>query len=332
MKPRPNLTQEFNSLFGYYPADLIEAALVALMPASNDEIDEHSCIQQLFYAELNHIIQGNLLAYQQTRKNEQPNSEESEALVNAQAIINILLAIIPVSYVFFQQDILNSGNLTIVLDRHEYKPIDEILEAVNFSLMAYPKITFEVHTYGAMANLISNGHFYYATLCAQKNCIFQKEAQYNLPYPSRVLLAANRLKAANLFNQSRDKAVSFMHGANQYLEHNEYAMAVFMLQQACEFTYRSLILVFKSKNIKSHELVLLRKQLVHYVPQIIGLFHPKPKKEIRLLTLLQEAYIKVRYESTYQVDKEQASELLTATSNLMEGVQAVFEEYYYVDS
>ncbi|TCC90063.1 HEPN domain-containing protein [Pedobacter frigiditerrae] len=327
MKPRPNLTQEFNSLFSYYPADLIEAALVPLMPASADEIDEHTAIQQLFYAELTEIIHGNLIAYQQTKANEQANTAENEALTDAKSIINILTPIIPIGYVFFQQGKLNSGNLTFVVDRYEYKPIDEVHQAVNFSLMAYPKITFEIHTYGTMVNLISNGHFYYATLCAQKNCIYQKKAHYNLPSPNPVLLAANRLNAAILFKQNSDKALSFMNGAKQYLERNENTMAVFMLQQACEFTYRGLIMVFKGKNIKSHELVMLRKQLTHYAPQVIGLFHPKPKKELRLLTFLQEAYIKARYENAYQIDQEQALELVIATSSLMKGVQTLFDDY-----
>lgn len=328
MKSKQNVTHEFNYLFSYYPADFIEAALLPLMPASASEINEHTDIQQLFYAELNEIIQGHLIAYRQTKKNEELYIIENEALSNALAIINILIPIIPVGYVFFQQDKLNSGNLTIVMDKHVYKPTDEVKQAITFSLLAYPKITFELHNYGTMADLISHGHFYYANLCVEKNCIYRKEAPYQLPVPNAVSLAANKLHAANLFKQSNEKARNFMDGAERYFAYDKPTMAVFMLQQACEFSYRSLIMIFKGKNIKSHELVALRKQLMHYAPQVIGLFHPKPKKELRLLTLLQEAYINARYESAYQVDHQQALELLTGTSNLINGIQLLFEDYW----
>jgi HEPN domain-containing protein len=327
MKPKQNITQEFNSLFSYYPADLIEAALLPLIPNLAEEINEHTAIQQLFCAELNEIIQGNLAAYQQTRIFERANVAESVALANAQAIINILIPIIPVSHVFFQQNKLNSGSLTIVLDQYDYKPIDEIKAAVHFSLMAYPKITFEIHTYGCMVNLISNGHFYYAKLCIQQKCIYQNRAKFSLPLPNPVLLAASKLKAESMYMEYRSKATNFLTGAKQYLTGNENTMAVFMLQQACEFTYRSLIFAFKGNSIKSHELVVLRKHLIHYAPQIIGLFYPKPKKELRLLSLLQDAYVKARYDDAYQIEHDQALTLLEATLNLMTGTQTIFEDF-----
>lgn len=327
MKPNQLTTDNkhsLNSLFRYYPADLIEAALCPLLPT---EIGEHTGIQQLFYAELNEIIQDSLVAYQQTAYNKDLDIPASQALADAQAVINILSPLIPMGHVFFQQGELNSGGLIIVLDQYDYKPMDEIQTAVHFSLMAYPKITFEVIAHDTMVDLMSKGHFYYAMTCIQKNCIYKAGAIYGIPLPNLILLAENKTNAIALFKQNRDKSVNFFDGAKRYLTQNENAMAVFMLQQACEFSYRSLIMVFKGRNIKSHELVALRKEAMYHAPQVIGLFHPKPKKELRLLTLLQEAYVKARYEQAYDIDYNQAVSLMEATSNLMRGVQALFEDF-----
>jgi len=95
MKTNQNMISELNSLFSYYPADLIEAALLPLMPTSGNEINEHTDIQQLFYAELSHIIQGNLLAYQKTSMNKIADVPENQALADSQAIISILAPMNP---------------------------------------------------------------------------------------------------------------------------------------------------------------------------------------------------------------------------------------------
>lgn len=323
---KPNFEQDMNSLFNYYPTELIEAALLPLLAKENDYcIDEPMNITHVFYAELNDIIQRCLLQSQQTKLKHNKNSTDITA------IIQLLTTLVPVAYIFCKHPNHTCANLHIVLDQHHYKPFDEIEKAANFSLLAYPKITCTVHAYGTITDRINKGHFYYSNLCVQKNCIYQRKINFDLPLSPAHLWAKNKIYTMSIFTHYIDKAFTFLTGAQRFLKNNETTTSAFMLQQACEFAYRSLIIAFKAKEIKSHDLILLRSNISIYEPQIIGLFHTKIKKEISLLTLLNEAYVKARYDFGYQIGGDQLAVLNDATTNLIEGVKQLFEQYLFIE-
>lgn len=78
-------------------------------------------------------------------------------------------------------------------------------------------------------------------------------------------------------------------------------MAMFMLQQACELSYRSLLHVLRGKAVKSHSPTLLRKHLKRFAPEIIGVFSPVEEDELHYLQLLEEAYVSSRYHAHYHI-------------------------------
>ncbi len=120
------------------------------------------------------------------------------------------------------------------------------------------------------------------------------------------------------------KAATFLNGARQFANESESTIAAFMLQQACELTYRSLLLAFRGKDIKCHDLALLRKHLSHFVPTIIGVFHQNEKEELKILTAIQEAYINSRYNHTYKIALEELVESISASNNLIKTAQEIF--------
>ena len=76
-------------------------------------------------------------------------------------------------------------------------------------------------------------------------------------------------------------------------------MATFMLHQTCEQLYRLIILIFRRKNFKSHQLQLLRKEAAFYYPLIYNVFDVKESKELKYIALLQDFYLGVRYQDDY---------------------------------
>ena len=317
-----NFEENIINLFNYYPAELIEAALLPLLAKENDYcIDEPMNITHIFYAELNDIIQRCLIINQQ----EQLKCKIKHSK-NLRSIIQTLKALVPVAYVFCKVPDHDYANLHVVVSQHEYKPFDEIRKAVDFCLLAYPKITCVVHAYGTIKDLITKGHFYYSNLCTQENCIYQQHTTFTLPLANNQLLENNKIKTATIFFKNIDKAFSFFEGAKRFLKNNEVAMCAFMLQQACEFAYRGLITAYKGKDIKTHDLIILRKHIAIYEPKIMGLIDRRIKKEISLLHLLNEAYVKARYDFGYQITDNQLSILLKYTENLLAGVKKIFEQ------
>lgn len=317
---------ELNSVFKHYPVELIEASLLSLIPNATTFIPEELTITQLFYHELNDSIQRCLLSYQQHYSYPEPAKSETTNLKNIHAIVKMLKEIIPVGYIFCNNPGQDHCSLTIVLDQYLYQPLKEAEGLVNFVLLGQLNISCKLFTYGTMVNLIHHGHFYYNKLCVQTNCIYQRTPSFNLTAPEPILLAAVELQAIANFRLYSNKANNFFAGAERFFLHKEYGMSAFMLQQACEFTFNGILIIFKGKSIKSHDLLTLRKQASHYLPKLIGLFHYKPKKEIHIISHIQEAYVKARYDEHYQITSEQLMKLITATKQFICGVQVAFDE------
>ncbi|GAA3982531.1 hypothetical protein GCM10022246_38130 [Pedobacter ginsengiterrae] len=105
--------------------------------------------------------------------------------------------------------------------------------------------------------------------------------------------------ALRVFNLEMEKVSSFFYGAEVYFKENKLNMAAFMLHQTCEQLYRLIILIFRRKDFKSHQLQLLRKEAAFYYPQIYNIFHIKETKELKWITLLQDSYLGVRYQDDY---------------------------------
>jgi len=81
-------------------------------------------------------------------------------------------------------------------------------------------------------------------------------------------------------------------------------MATFMLHQTCEQLYRLVILIFRRKDFKSHQLQRLRKEAVLYYPEIYNIFHTKESKELKWINLLQNSYLGTRYQNDYFIKEK----------------------------
>lgn len=319
-------TQELDSLLAYYPAELIEAALIPLMAKETDYcIDEPMNITHVFYAELNEILQRNLLNYQQ--KIRQPIEETASIVDIHSEMIAILEALVPIQFIFCKDPNHTNASFIIILKKNVYKPVEEIKSALNFALIAYPKITCTAYAYCTMNDLLKRGDFYFSRLCRMENCIYQAKENNNLPQANPNLLSEINEQTETVFKKFEQKAISFLENAKYLIAQKEYALGIFMLQQTCEFSYRGLITSFSRKIIKSHDLLALRKKASLYDPNILGKFHHKVRKEEYLLKILNDAYTKSRYDNSYHADFFETQKLLDLTSNLLTEVRNIFNTY-----
>lgn len=319
---------ELTSVFRHYPLELIEASLSALALNTTAFVLEELTITQLCMQDLKNSIQRCLLNFQQHHNYPEPIIAEEINLKNLQSLVKLFTGFIPIDYIFCNHYKQNNYWLTIVLDQYLYKPLEEVQNLVNFALKNHSNFSCAIFTYGTMVDYINNAHFYYSNLCIEKNCIYQSQPNFILGTPNPTLLAATKLKAKKNFKLYYRKANIFLNSAKDFFTQNEYAMSAFMLQQACEFSFNGIITTFKGKTIKSHDLLILRKHASHYLPSLIGLFHDHPKKEIKILSQIQEAYINARYDEQYQISCEELIVLLTATKKFINDIQFIFKEQF----
>ncbi|MEJ5995196.1 HEPN domain-containing protein [Pedobacter sp. Du54] len=239
-------------------------------------------------------------------------------------VVNFLKEVIPSSYIFRTTASANRTDLIIIMDQYKYKPFDEIHTLLDFAVLGHENINCTVYTYGTIYEFLSKGHLYFSSLCTPKNCVYQSNPNFSLPllHPEK----RNELieKSQVLFNQNIQKAITFFKGACKFVNESESTISAFMLQQACELTYRSLLLTLRGKQVKCHDLIVLRKHLSHFAPAIIGVLDTEEAKEIALLTSIQEAYIKSRYDQTYKISLNELADSISAADKLIKSAKEIF--------
>ncbi len=246
---------------------------------------------------------------------------------NINAIVHFLKEVIPSSYIFCNTASMYRTDLIIIMDQYLYKPFDEVLTLLNFAVLGHKNINCTAYTYGTAFEFLSKGHLYLSSLCTPQNCVYQSSANFTLPLLNQEKRSELIEKSTQLFSQNIQKAITFFKAACKFTNESECTISAFMLQQACELSYRSLLLALRGKQVKCHDLVVLRKHLIHFVPKLIGMLDPDEAKEIALLSCIQEAYIKSRYDQAYKISLSELVTAIAVADQLIKSAQEIFNDH-----
>lgn len=110
----------------------------------------------------------------------------------------------------------------------------------------------------------------------------------------------------------------FLKGSKFYRQEEELKLGAFILHQAVESFYNTLLLVHNGYKPKTHNL----ENLIHFVKviskDIYQLFlHPEDDpKEKHLFDLLKRGYIDARYKKDYVINKAELDELITRVEKM----------------
>jgi HEPN domain-containing protein len=324
-KQRKDCEFQLTNFFNYYPIELIEDKIFKLfesvIPHPLESVENYAVnTNYLFYEELNLVLKNcKLLLGRKNKLNDDAHSIE--------AIVLFIKEVLPISYIFCTSLSPHRTDLIIVMDQHRHKKFEEAYTLLNFALLGHENINCTVYTYGTIYDLLTKGHLYFSAICIAENCIYHSSPSFNLPNITQTKCNELITKSSLLFHQNIHKAITFFNGARQFANERERTIAAFMLQQACELTYRSLLLSLKGKDIKCHELVILRKHLSHFAPTILGVFNENEEEEVDILTSIQEAYINSRYNQTYQINLEELNKSISACNKLILTAQEIYNYY-----
>ncbi|GEM_PF-1084075 len=232
-----------------------------------------------------------------------------ETMVSLEGVVELIKKAIPVGAIYNLSPTADELDLLIVLEKSCTKAYQEFESILDLTKLGFKKGMCTVHSYGLLHSLMSRGHVFYNTACVEHNIIYKKNNEELLVPLSRTLFEKTKSESEILFKGGIDKAVHFYNGVQLYINNEVYDMAMFMLQQACELTYRSLLNVLRGKDVKCHSLVVLRKHVKRYAPEVLGVFSAVEEEEIKYLQLLEEAYVKSRYYYDYTIDPSLISHL-----------------------
>lgn len=323
-----NLQELLNDFIEKYPIELILEKISK--NSTSSMVNQNGALisdpDYMFLEELKYLFsKANQIICNQNLQN--CNFNQSNNPKNLKTVVNFLTQSIPISFIFSDLSHQDHIELTIVLDQLRYKTRDEIETIMSFVMLGNENINCSIYSFSTIQDFLCRGHIYFSSLCIPKNCIYQ-----NTPLNSLPKLELSKVKLiienANLsFTQHMNKANAFLKGAIKFANDNEFNLAYFMVQQACELSFQSLLQNLRGKKIKSHELTILRKHTSKFAPSIKGIFHPRESKEVKILKDLQEGYIESRYNDNYKISEHQLNHSLSATKTLISECTNIFTKH-----
>ncbi len=295
-------TKEIDDFFKKYPLEQLENKLSEFRSDMRHLSESRNEIN--FYEDLWSILK-NLknsadCFYPQTIE---PCLDE-QTLVCLEGVINLIKQAIPVGSIYNLSGDKTVLDLIIVLERSCTKAYSDFEHVIDLATLGYETGTCTIHNYGLLNKLIQNGHLFYHTACIEKNVIYKKSNAEAFICNDVDRIIAAKLEAEQTFEKGIAKAVNFYDGAQHYIEADLNDMAMFMLHQACELTYRCLLNVLRGKDVKCHSPAVLLKHLKRFAPAIVGIFDALEEKELDYLQVLEDAYVKSRYNRNYNIENE----------------------------
>ena len=213
--------------------------------------------------------------------------------------------VIPVSHIFrcdpFETERLR---LILVLDKYRYQTTKATKDLLSFIKISQPHIELLCYSFGTINDYLKSGHYFFSCICIPANCIYHYAETEHVISSSILQIQKLQQEAKQLLNSGLLKINDYLQTAELLICQRKLNLASFMLHQSCEQIYRLIIIIFKGRECKSHQLVLLYETAAFYFPAIRNIFHSIEKKELRFLDQLQGAYICARYQDDYEVAVE----------------------------
>jgi HEPN domain-containing protein/predicted nucleotidyltransferase len=126
------------------------------------------------------------------------------------------------------------------------------------------------------------------------------------------LAEAKELTPKERLGQAKADFKQWFEKANYFYKHSEYSMkdgdyteAAFMLHQAAECFYGTVLLVYTNYKPKTHDLDTLRRLAANHDPAFFTAFPLRTKQERDRFDLLRQAYVGARYHDDYKITPQE---------------------------
>jgi len=216
-------------------------------------------------------------------------------------------------------------DLLIVISGKNNVPFTEIEPILEIAYLRDQRVSCSLHGEGNVIEGLRNGHVFYSLNCIPENLVYDDKVAV---YPSTTPEAMQELKqrVKEQFMLSLEKAVAFNESAAYLHENNPSHIIGFLLHQAVELTYRGILQSLNGYDKRTHEIRSLKKHVRRCTPQLNNIFTDDTDEEKRLLDILENAYLKARYDNQYNIPDDDLSKLFDKVIRLQEAAKKIVEE------
>ncbi|MDB5222819.1 MAG: hypothetical protein JWN83_1486 [Chitinophagaceae bacterium] len=254
-------------------------------------------------------------------------AKDDVALTPQQIIIQFIAATVSPEKIFLISHAKEKDffDLLIVIPDISQTAFSDFEQVIAAGCISHSNIHFSLHQSGHINKQIEEGHIFYSLVCTRENLVYDDGMQPLLTTgPGKLHPLIN--KAKNEFNTGIKRAQSFLNGANTYHANNEKELTAFMLQQAAELAFRTVILSLTGQDIRTHSITVLKKHCKRCAPGLNEIFPANTTEEERLISLLDKAYLNARYSADFIISNADEALLLERVQLLLIKAAGIFKE------
>ena len=186
-------------------------------------------------------------------------------------------------------------------------------------------VTIIVHSIEDVNEQLERGRYFFSDV--KKDGILLHDAgRFTLAEEKPSTPAERQAYAQACFDRYFERANRFYRYFAFALENDEYCEAAFLLHQATETCYKTVLLVFTAYLPKSHRLEPLGKQCGDLHPAFRNVFPTDDPDDRRRFELLEAAYVEARYSMEFVIAREDLEILATHVRELCGRVEQACRE------
>ncbi len=220
--------------------------------------------------------------------------------------------------------VVNDERLTDPVD-YWYKAEDRFLRDYGVTKKLSAPVGLIVHSLADVNQQLSRGRPFFIDIVRDGIVLYELGTQaFDTPKPLSPEEA--RAEAQDYFDKWFKSASAFFRNAGYAIKDGENNLAAFLLHQATEHFYHTVLHVLTLYSPKSHKINFLRDKSEDIARDLIPVWPRDSKFGRRCFELLQQAYVNARYSPHYKITGPELEWLVERIELLQAEVKAIAEK------
>jgi HEPN domain-containing protein len=212
------------------------------------------------------------------------------------------------------------------------KDLEPLIELVR---LGDQKLTCTVIQLCYLEQLTTEGHLFYSFYCRSR-FLLSEDARSSQPEIDQAKYLLNKQLCKTRFAKGLRNAKDFLYCSSQLRDAQSgerNGLALYMLHQAAELSYRAVLLGLYGLNIRNHSIRTLQKHIQPVAPIMAYYCFPCSNEEERLLiNLLEDAYLFARYRDDFEVTNKQLASITLMVEAVVEVADELYGKHFLDDS
>ncbi|MDD5698104.1 MAG: HEPN domain-containing protein [Victivallaceae bacterium] len=179
-----------------------------------------------------------------------------------------------------------------------------------------------MHSLDEFNQAVGNGEYFFVDI-KKEGILLYRSGRFRLPVARKLSSKARKNKAEAHFKNWFESAKNLFTGYGMFFEKDMLKESAFLLHQAAERFYHTVLLVFTDYKPRTHDLAELGKRVDQLSSSFKGIFPQNTDEEKHLFELLKRAYTEARYHVGYKITREELRYLAERVSMLQDLTEAV---------